>query len=340
MNDLDILFTQQKYAQELSTRLDKFVLKRTSPFEAGFRCDICGDSEKSRTKKRGGIFERGLILHYNCFNCGWAHPFPKYLKDFHPDMYQRYLFDLKLDKKIEYTYEDQVSRNAEPKKESIAQNPLRTLKKATDNTFSNQYLKSRKIPEDKLDLLYYTDKFYEYVNNVLPSKFSDYSLKHDHPRLIIPMFDIMGTCIGIQGRSLEEYTDYRYIICMFNEDESPIFGLDRVDWNKTVYCTEGPLDSLFLENSIAMSGSSNMTLDKDVIIILDNEPRSKETVAKYNKYISKNYKICIWPKYIKSKDINKMIIDGYSKEEVSKIINENIYQGIKAKIKLKSWKKV
>jgi hypothetical protein len=339
MNDLDILFTQQKYAQELSTRLDRFVLKRTSPFEAGFRCDICGDSQKSRTKKRGGIFEKGLILHYKCFNCGWSHPFPVYLKDFHPDMFQRYLYDLKLDKKIEYSYEEHVARNEKPK-ETLKQNPLKPLVKAVDNTFSRQYLKSRKIPEDKLDLLYFTDKFYEYINKIIPDKFSKYSMKHDHPRLIIPMFDIMGTCIGVQGRSLEEYTDYRYIICMFNDDESPIFGLDKVDWNKRVYCTEGPLDSLFLENSIAMSGSDNVSLDKEVIIILDNEPRSKQTVAKYNKYISKKYKICIWPEYIKSKDINKMILDGYSKEEISHIIDNNIYHGIKAKIKLNSWKKV
>jgi transcription elongation factor Elf1 len=340
MNDLDILFTQQKFAQELSSRLDKYTLKRASPFEAGFRCDVCGDSEKNPNKKRGGIIERELNLFYNCFNCGASHYFPEYLELYHYDLYQRYVFDVKLNKKISFKYDDYIEQNKPKPPVNVAFNPLKDLIKANENTFAKQYLKSRKIPEEAFDDLYYTRNFFAYINKIVPNKFGEHALKNDHPRIVIPMFDIMGTCFGVQGRSLEESTDFRYIICMFNKDEEPIFGLNTVNWDKPVYCTEGPLDSLFLDNAIAMSGSNNMKLDKNVIIILDNEPRSKQTVNKYNKYISKNYKICIWPKYIKSKDINKMIIDGYSKEDITKIIDDNIYQGTKAKIKLNSWKKV
>ena len=53
-------------------------------------------------------------------------------------------------------------------------------------------------------------------------------------------------------------------------------GLDRIDMSKQIYAVEGPLDSLFLDNCIAVGGSDLNKLESDVIIIFDNEPRNKE----------------------------------------------------------------
>ena len=36
------------------------------------------------------------------------------------------------------------------------------------------------------------------------------------------------------------------------------------------------------------------------------------------------------PEYVKEKDINEMILSGKSKSEIQKIINENVYSGIKS----------
>jgi transcription elongation factor Elf1 len=335
MNDLDILFTQQRYAEQLSTRLDKFTLKRSSPFQAAFRCDICGDSQKNRNKRRGGIIERDMNLFYNCFNCGASHILPHYLQLYHPDLYSKYIFDVKLNKTHAYEYKE-----PEPKEE-LQKNPLRDIQLARENTFAYQYLKSRKIPEDKMDLFYFTHKFYEYVNSVIPGKFDEYALKHDHERIVIPFFDIMGTCFAIQGRSLSNNSDdIKYITILFDDDKSPIYGLDRVDWNKQVYCTEGPIDSLFLENAIATASSDNMNVDKKVVIVLDNEPRNKLIIRKYDKYIHMNYKVCIWPEDVTFKDINEMIENGLSSEEIQSIIDRNTHQGIKARIKFNKWKKM
>lgn len=335
MNDLDDFFTQRKYAEVLSSRLDKYVLKRSYPFQAAFRCDICGDSQKSKYKKRGSIIEREMNLFYGCFNCGASHIFPHYLKLYHPDLYSRYRFDLKTDNIPEYRPEDMIQEKKEIKK-----NPLSDLVPARDNTFSYRYLKSRKIPDDKIDLFYFVPKFYEYINSIIPDKFSEYALEHDHERLIIPLIDIMGTCFGVQGRSFEEKAENRYLTVLFDEDREPIFGLDKVDWNKKVYAFEGPIDSVFIENSIAITGSDNSSVDKNAVIVLDNQPRNKQVIKKYNKYINMKYQICIWPQSVNQKDINNMILAGMTANEIKSIIDKNTYKGVMAQLMLSKWRKV
>ena len=46
----------------------------------------------------------------------------------------------------------------------------------------------------------------------------------------------------------------RYITIMLDEDSPKVFGLDRVNETEPIYIVEGPFDSLFLDNSIAMAG--------------------------------------------------------------------------------------
>ena len=46
----------------------------------------------------------------------------------------------------------------------------------------------------------------------------------------------------------------RYILVKIEEDSPTVFGLDSVDLEKEVFVVEGPIDSLFLPNSIACAG--------------------------------------------------------------------------------------
>ena len=39
---------------------------------------------------------------------------------------------------------------------------------------------------------------------------------------------------------------------MLDDDAPKVYGLDRVNENKKIYVVEGPLDSLFVENCVAM----------------------------------------------------------------------------------------
>ena len=127
---------------------------------------------------------------------------------------------------------------------------------------------------------------------------------------------------------------------MLNEEAPKIYGLDRIDKNKSVYIVEGPFDSLFLVNSVAMVGSD---LDcrtfnwSNYIWVYDNEPRNREIINRITKTIDRGDKVVIWPKNIQQKDINDMFLAGH---DVQTVVESNTYSSIEATIKLNDWKRV
>ena len=121
--------------------------------------------------------------------------------------------------------------------------------------------------------------------------------------------------------------------------------MDRVDLKKKVKVVEGPIDSLFLTNCVA-SGDANLSLTaKDVnaekkVLIFDNEPRNKEIVKMMQDAIKLGYNVVIWPDKIVGKDINEMILNGLSPDEIESIISSNTFRGLEAQTKFVFWKKV
>jgi hypothetical protein len=125
-----------------------------------------------------------------------------------------------------------------------------------------------------------------------------------------------------------------------------IFGLNNVDKNQTIYVTEGPIDSLFLPNSVAV-GNANLKsvgdyLPKDKsVLVYDNEPRNKEVVREIKTAIEAGFHVVIWPKDISEKDINDMVLKAnMSAEEILNTINKNTFQGPKALLTFNIWKHV
>ena len=145
--------------------------------------------------------------------------------------------------------------------------------------------------------------------------------------------------IAAQGRALGE-SDLRYITIKIDEHQPKIFGLDRIDKNKPIFVVEGPIDSLFIDNCIAVAGGdltsalSHLT-DCDLTFVYDNERRNRETVKKMESTIDRQYKIVIWPKYVREKDINEMILSGIN---VSDVLSTNTFYGLTAKTKMLEFK--
>jgi hypothetical protein len=206
-----------------------------------------------------------------------------------------------------------------------------------------QWVDNRKIPPHTHFKLYYCKKFASWVNSMIPDKFND--KVENEPRLIIPFIDQNKTFFGFQGRSFKK-NGLRYITIMLDESKPKFFGLDSVDISKDIYLVEGPIDSLFLPNAVASAGSDlinqfqNTNLPKqNVIVVYDNEPRNKEIVKKIEKTIDAGYRVCIWPSDIEQKDINDMVLSGYTIERVKDIIDECTYTGPAAKLQLALWRK-
>jgi DNA primase len=211
---------------------------------------------------------------------------------------------------------------------------LQRIKDLNNSHAAKEYLLNRKLP---IEALYFTEKFKEWTNSVKPGTFED--LRHDEPRIIIPFREKDGTVFGFQGRSLSS-DGLRYITILLEEDRTKIFGLERVDTTRRVFVVEGPLDSLLLDNAVAMAGADVSAvgdiLGDDVVYVYDNEPRNKQITDRIQKHIKAGDQVVIWPREVREKDVNDMVLAG---RNVNSIVKSSVYSGLKSTLKFNEWKK-
>jgi hypothetical protein len=216
---------------------------------------------------------------------------------------------------------------------------LPTVGELNKEHLARQYVENRKIPKKFHSQLYYCEKFKEWTNN---QKFTFESTNHDEPRIIIPLIN-KGNFFGFQGRSLDPKSKVKYITIILDDKHPKIYGLDGIDWDKQVYITEGPFDSMFVENSIAMVGADIdrmffiTNFETNFVMVYDNEKRNKQIVERIEKAIDMHFPVVIWPSDLKEKDINDMVLSGH---DVNHVLKCNTYSGLEAKAKLIGWKRV
>ena len=127
---------------------------------------------------------------------------------------------------------------------------------------------------------------------------------------------------------------------MINDDAPKIYGLDNIRRDAPVFITEGPFDSTFIRNSIAMCGADADVSRwgiSDPVWVYDNEPRSKEITSRIDRTISSGAKVVIWPSTIPAKDINDMVLAGH---DVQSMVESNVYSGLKATLQFNTWKRI
>ena len=326
------MYTEIKYLNMLSPRLQKF--KKKSDFLWNFRCPVCGDSKTNKNKARGFVFQMKGNLLYKCHNCQYSVPFPKLLEDMDPVMYKQYRMEKFKDSNKPKVDMRKVKKvvSTTPKFKVNILSSLTPIDNLNNSHPAKEYLLTRQLPTQAL---YFTEKFKEWTNSVKPNTFQD--ITKDEPRIIIPFIDKEGVVFGYQGRSLSN-DGLRYITILLDEERPKIFGMNRIDYDKTIFITEGPFDSLLLENSVAMAGAdvSDVDFGGDIVFIYDNEPRNTQITDRIKKHIDDGHKVVIWPSNIKEKDINDMYLEGYPVVEIVKL---NTYQGLTAKLKFNDWKK-
>lgn len=344
----DKLFLQRNYADQVGMRIPKYRVQQYSPYRANFRCPICGDSQKNKFKKRGYILEKNSSLMFYCHNeCGTIN-FEKFLELHHGDLYTQYRFDLF------QLYKDQNNNSPSPKEEYIEPElfkveveDLKGLIPLNEAPIPVQrYIKKRMIPEDFYDEIFYTDQFFEYINTKIPLKFGKGLLKEKDHRIVLPMYDEDGKIFGVIGRSLNPNSTTRYLTVKFNEAMPKIYGLERLDRNKFVYFTEGPIDSYFVDNCLALAGTDGnpsliISNPQRYGMILDNQPRSISVLKKYEKYIRMGCYMFIWPESISEdiKDLNDWAMTGISHEEMMEIIRVNTFNDAMLRIRFNNWRK-
>lgn len=339
------MWLEQKYIGMLSSRFSRF--RRVNRQTYNFRCPICGDSQKNSTKARGFLFAKnsnGFLYH--CHNCNITLSFDQLLKQQDPSLYNEFVRE-KIGENLKPMSERKKSdveifadKMKTPK--FIRFSSLINLRKVSQLKHDHPaklYVQARKIPTQYHSKLFYAPKFKEFVNSVVPNKFS--STTYDEPRLIVPFIDEDKNLFGFLGRSFDPNSDLRYITIMIDDSKPKIFGLDECDRSKPHYIFEGPIDSMFVDNSLAMAGASidwNF-VNENSILVFDNEPRAKETIRRMERAIDKGCKLVIFPENIHEKDINEMILKNEN-IDIESILKHNTSEGLEAKIILTAWRKV
>lgn len=339
----------QKYIGLISYRLERFS-KRGDQYN--FRCPLCGDSKKNKYKTRGYLVNKSKGVLYYCHNCHASMGLSKFMEHVDSNIaadYNKERFEER------YTKTNPIKKEEKPDigKVSIpaflkGDSPLKKLKRISQLDHDHpakRYIVARKIPTPFHHKLFFVSKFKAYVNTLIPDKF-DLENSEDEPRLIIPFIDQSGTCYGFQGRSFKK-DGIRYITIILDSSKPKVFGLDAVDFQERVYITEGPIDSMFLPNAMAMAGSDSinvvdgLNIDKQLVtFVYDNERRNKEIIRVIEKAIERGYNVCLWPEHIEQKDVNDMVLAGVKPADIKLIIDNNTYSGLSAQIALASWSRV
>ena len=317
-----------KYIGLVSSRLQKF--KKVKNDLYNFRCPICGDSQKHKNKARGYFYVVKNNTNFKCHNCGASLSLNNFLKTIDTTLHKQYTLE-----KFKEGHTGKGFVVEGPKlefKKPVFKTKL-DLPRASVNDAAREYLINRRLDPEKF---YFTDSFKKWTNTKKQTFDSTY---RDEARIIIPMYDKTKTLIGFQGRSLVP-NSVKYITVMIDEEAPKIYGLDNINEELPVYVVEGPFDSTFIDNSVALCGSDGdlgYFEGSSIVLVYDNEPRNREIVNRIGKCIDRGEKVVIWPNGVEQKDINDMVLAGH---DVMSMLKSNTYSGLEAKVKFNTWKKI
>lgn len=334
---------ERKYISFLSSSVRNFKYKGNDVWN--FSCPICGDSKKSSSKARGYILGNNGKFRVYCHNCGYNKNFSHFLKEIDPASYDSMIMESFHNSK-ECKQKNKYNKQIE--KDEIKSVDMRLIDKLMDRIDhlpfdheAKRYVKKRGIPDKFWNSLYFIDDISK-IEQLSP-KYKD-RIKGKEPRLIIPFFDKDHKLFALTARAIrDEYL--KYVTIRIDETKELIFGLDRIDLNKQIYVVEGPIDSMFLPNSVAIGSSDlkkaakHLPTDRSTFI-LDNQPRNRDIVRIARGCANKGFSLFVWPEGYHEKDINDLVDSGYKDTEIVDLINENTFSGLELSLELGRWCKI
>ena len=353
------VYLDRKYLLLISSLLRNFKQKKDDLFN--FSCPYCGDSVKNKLKARGYIFRKNNDYFYVCHNCQFSTTFNKFLKHIDASQHAAYImerysagenghsgyekpkFDLGGPKPGEPMPEKKIEKPIISLENIVAHsgNPplLQSIYTLPPEHYARQYVVKRHIPEKFWKEIFFTEKFKDFLDTTYPDHGKEKVPNDD--RIVLCYTNKYGHVTNVAGRSLSD-SKIRYLTVKVR-DEKKLFGLHRVSTSQEIYVLEGQFDSFFVPNSVA-SGDSNLGavpeyLDCDCTLIFDNEPRNLQIVKQINAAIENGHRVVLFPDTLPYKDINEMIMNGMTEAEVLKIIEDNKFQGLTAKLKFSTWRK-
>ena len=334
-------YIDTKYISLISHRLRNYTKK--GDFLWNFSCPYCGDSQKNRKKARGFIYRVKNDLFYKCHNCSHGTTVSKLVEYVDPNLHQEYVMERYKEGSNGTPYKG-AYKTPEPDfefKKPVFKtfDGLKKFSELDKNHPAVKFLLDRMLPRGSWNDIYFCPKFFEFTNRYVPNKFP--SLMGDHPRMVIPFRTKDGNIFAFQGRAFGKEPQ-KYITIILDKEHPKIFGIDRVDTSRSFYIVEGPIDSLFIENCVAVAQSDlRLPQYKDkAVLVPDNEPRNRQVCKQIEQCIQDGYSVVLWPQGTEEKDINDMILSGKTSREIQDIIHSNTHKGLQAQTVFNSWKRI
>jgi len=266
-----------------------------------------------------------------------------------PDLYEEYIMGKTRERMTQW-----VESSTQSPKNDTTQSPKKStpsveidlpkLSELPEDHPAVSYARGRKLPAKYFHDLYYTEQFKKWSISIVPGAFSDQSLKFDDARIVIPFRDANGKLFAFQGRALDK-CKLKYLTVKLDQDKQKIYGLNHLkNTADPVLVVEGPLDSMFLENSVGTADSSLESLKEmfsHPVFIWDNEPRSEQIVKKMEKAINAGESVVIWKRTNMFNDINDAIQNfGFTIEKINELVKRRTFSGLEALLEFNNWRKV
>ena len=292
----DILW---RYIVLAAERLGNCVI---SGYKINLRCNICGDG-KSKRKKRGYLVydKKRNVIYYKCFNEGdcecagegnaWSGK--KWLRHTAPDIYKAFRSEALVSNKTFEINLTEVSETSAREEEEKNINAFLPIDRCSPEYFSavKDFCLKRMIPR-------------KYIKTFLVAESGKYN-----GRLIIPFKDTSGNNY-FQARTLFNQTP-KYLNFTGNRNHA-IFGINEVKSDKPVIVLEGPIDSMFVENSVATLGCSYSESVQEIlnnfnsIYLFDND---KAGYSASKRMLEKGRPVFLWKRYLQDNGINENVKD-------------------------------
>lgn len=333
---MSLLYIDRKFARLLGARLLNFKEKKPDLFTFSHTCE---DRSQSKVKARGYIYRQENSLYVKCHHCSLSHKLSTFLQQECPSLADEYRLEMYREKVNSGHLTPRVVERKEvviPKicLDSVLDGliALSTLPKSHPAVL---YAKKRAIPEEHYKNIFFCPKFFKYA---VKYKESFEKMKEDYPRLVFPYFDANGRVYALTARAFGN-EEPKYIFLSIDDRKENIYGIWRIDASKPIIAVEGQIDSLCVDNAIAVGGADYnsallRSLQSNLIIVPDNDfVRNKQVADSVLKAIKSGYSVSLFPASFKYKDINEAT-KKMTKQEIQTIILDNVKRGAEAELEL------
>lgn len=329
-------FIVQKFYQHAG--YPKYV-KSTNTYMGG--CPICREgSSWGRKSRLYYIPKDGVIC---CHNCGWYSKPINWILEVEKIPYDELVKQID---RCEYEY-------GVPKEETITPRQTEELPKDSINMFDSTQLKY--YAENKIVTKAASVIVNRRLNTAVNRPRALYVSLNDpvhRNRLVIPFYSNKTKCDFYQTRTLLEQDNDRPKYLSKMNSEKTLFNYDQVRNNSDhIFITEGPIDSFFIRNSVAVAGiqekskqtlttAQKLQLDRHFLMqpvwVLDSQWLDSASRMKTEILLKSDQCVFIWPKDVgtRFKDVNDMCVFFEIDRLSRQYILDNTYCGLRGLVTL------